>query len=60
MRKFRIYSSISDDQLQKILQEESLSNPSEFSSGSDYNDITSKEILQNTSARGIQPMKKFP
>ena len=58
--KRRVFSTISDEELAAKIAEEKRQNPQEFSSSSQIMQfISSKEILMNTSARGIYPMKKW-
>ena len=58
--KRRVFSTISDEDLAAKIAEEKRQNPNEFSSSSQImHFINSKEILMNTSARGINPMKKW-
>ena len=59
--KRRVFSTISDEELAAKIAEEKRQNPNEFSSSSSQimHFINSKEILMNTSARGINPMKKW-
>lgn len=59
----KIYSSISDEQLAVIIARDFKRNPSEFISPScliQESDLSdSKSFLHNTSARGIEPLKKW-
>ena len=55
----RRYSSISDEQLILIINQERERNPSEFSNSRAIGITDSRKFLTNTSARGIAPIKKW-
>ena len=58
-KNFTVYSSTTDERLAVIIAEDYKRNPEEFTnpSGAGVNDT--KLLLRNTSARGIEPMKKW-
>lgn len=58
-RKRIVVSSMPDEQLAMILQDEYNRTPSEFSCMSYDENFSSGSILRNTSGRGIEPMKKW-
>lgn len=54
-----VFSSISDEKLALIIAEDYKNSPGEFSCGKTDVISDSAEFLSNTSARGINPMKKW-
>lgn len=57
--KCRIFSSISDEQLAMKIARDFNRVPSEFSKPQPPDEIHTGVLLKNTSARGIEPMKKW-
>lgn len=57
--KYRIFSSISDENLALIIAGDYDRVPSEFSKSQAFDEIHPGDLLKNTSARGIEPMKKW-
>lgn len=55
----RVYSSVSDEQLASIIAKEEKEKPYEFSRKGSYEVYDSHSLLINTSARGIDPMRKW-
>lgn len=55
----KVYSSISDERLAVIIAKDYDRAPAEFAATPSCNLIDSREFLHNTSAKGIEPMKKW-
>ena len=55
----KVYSSISDEKLAVIIARDYNNAPAEFSTSQTYVMTDSRKFLHNTSARGIEPMKKW-
>lgn len=55
----RVYSSISDERLAAIIASDYARTPSDFSCSSVAEAVDAKTLLHGTSARGIDPMKKW-
>lgn len=53
----KVWSSVSDEQLAAILSKEYSQCPSDFSANT--TDEIGSDFIVNTSARGIEPMKKW-
>lgn len=59
-KKDKVYSSLSDERLAIILARDYARVPAEFAvSLSQTHAIDNREFLHNTSARGIDPLKKW-
>ncbi len=54
-----VFSSIPDEELALIIAEDYKNSPGEFSYGKTEVISDSAEFVSNTSARGINPMKKW-
>ncbi len=54
-----IVPALSDEQLALLIAEDYKKSPNEFSTRSSSEISNSKDFLFNTSARGINPMKKW-
>lgn len=59
-REYREYSSVSDDALAAMIAHDIASKPNEFEAKYTSSCVTdTKQFLHNTSARGIDPLKKW-
>lgn len=57
--RHRVASALSDEELARVLASDFEHNPSEFGLGADSIVSDSATFLKNTSARGIEPMKRW-
>lgn len=58
--RHKVVSAISDKQLAAMLSKEYQENPNDFSNIWSYGMSDSKDFLYDTSARGINPILKWP